>query len=139
MEELLRLISSATGAAGPSGETRSLGSILERGLIYGLIFGVGAFACGLAVVGFLAFAVYAAALPAYGEIKAACLAALAAAVVMAISVFGLRRVLQPASPPPPERRAAPLAAMAQSSPPRTIWDLVTLVAAGVLAGLAQKR
>lgn len=141
MEELLRLISSAAGAANGR-ETRSLGSILERGLVYGLIFGALAFACGFAVVGFLAFAVYAAALPPYGAVQAACLAAFAAAVVMGILMYGLRRFLQPAAPssPPQPERASPLAAAAQaSSPPRTIWDLVTLVAAGVVAGLAQKH
>ena len=137
MDELLRLISGATGAVG-NGETRSLGAILERGLIYGLIFGALAFACSLAVVGFLAFAVYAAAVPGYGEVKAACLAALAAAVVMGLSAFGLRRAVQPSAAAAPER-ASPLATAAQSSTPRTMWDIVTLVAAGVLAGLAQKR
>ena len=138
MDELLRLVSGAAGVAN-GGETRSLGSILERGLIYGLIFGVLAFACGLAVVGFLAFAVYAAAVPPYGEVKAACLTALAAAAAMAILVYGLRRVLQPSAAAPSPERASPLAAAAQSSAPKTIWDLATLVAAGVLAGLAQKR
>jgi hypothetical protein len=139
MDELLRLLSGATTGATNGGETRSLGSMLERGLVYGLIFGALAFACGCAVVGFLAFAVYAAALPGYGEVKAACLAALAATVVMGILVYGLRRVFQPAAAPPPVERASPLTAAAQSSAPRTIWDLVTLVAAGVLAGMAQKR
>ena len=127
------------GSASNSGEGRSLGSMLERGLVYGLIFGVLAFACSLTLIGFLALAVYFAALPAYGEVEAACLTAVAAAVVMAVLVFGLRRVLQPAAPLPERTPASSLAAAAQAPPPKTIWDLVTLVAAGVLAGMAQQK
>jgi hypothetical protein len=137
MDDLGRLLA---GIAAPS-ESRTLGSILERGLVYGLVFGVLALACAFTVVGFLALAVYSAALPDFGAVRAAFLAALAAAVLMAILVFALRRTLQPESRPAdrPSPRASPLAAAAQSPPPKTMWDLVTLVAAGVLAGLAQKR
>jgi len=143
MDDLARLIGGALGQGerGQSerghGESRSLGAILGRSLVYGLVFGVLALACAFAAVGFLALAVYFAALPGYGEVRAACLAAVAAAVLMAALVFVLRRVLQPEARPP--ERASPLAAAAQSPPPKTIWDLVTLVAAGVLTGLAQKR
>ena len=133
MDDFGRLL----GGVGGQTESRSLGAILERGLVYGLVFGVLALACAFAVIGFLALAVYSAALPGFGDVRAACLAALAAAVLMAVLVFALRRVLQPEARPP--ERASPLAAAAQSPPPKTVWDLVTLVAAGVLAGLAQKR
>ncbi|SRR5579883_1784232 len=133
MDDLGRLLGGVQG----QGESRSLGSILERGLVYGLVFGVLALACAFAVVGFLGLAVYFAALPDFGPVRAACLAALVAAVLMGILVFGLRRVVQP--DPRPAERPSPLAAAAQSPPPRTVWDLVTLVAAGVLAGMAQKR
>jgi hypothetical protein len=133
MDDLGRLL----GGMQSQGESRSLGSILERGLVYGLVFGVLALACAFTVVGFLGLAVYFAALPDVGQVRAACLAALAAAVLMAILVFGLRRVVQPDSRP--AERPSPLAAAAQSPPPKTVWDLVTLVAAGVLAGMAQKR
>ena len=136
MDDLGRILGGVMGQTG-QGESRSLGSILERGLVYGLIFGVLALACAFSVVGFLALAVYSAALPEYGEVRAACLTAVAAAVLLAILVFAMRRVLQPDSRPP--ERASPLAAAAQSPAPKTMWDLVTLVAAGVLAGLAQKR
>lgn len=135
MEDLARLLGG--GGSTGHGESRSLGSILERGLMYGLIFGVLALACAFAVVGFLALAVYFAALPDLGQIRAACLAALAAAVLMVILVVTLRRVVQ--SDSRPVERPSPLAAAAQSPAPKTVWDLVTLVAAGVLAGLAQKR
>jgi len=135
MDDLGRLLGGMQGQG--HGESRSLGSILERGLVYGLVFGVLALACAFTVVGFLALAVYFAALPDFGQVRAACLAALAAAVLMVVLVFALRRVVQPDSRP--VERSSPLAAAAQSPPPKTVWDLVTLVAAGVLAGLAQKR
>lgn len=133
MDELSRLL----GGIGNPGETRSLGSMLERGLVYGLLFGVLALACAFTVVGFLALAVYSAAVPAYGDVKAACLTAIAAAVLMGVLVLALRQLRKSDSQPAP--RVSPLAAAAQAPPPKTIWDLVTLVAAGVLTGLAQKR
>ncbi len=132
MDELNRLL-----AARVTGETRARTSALERGIIVVAGCGVFAVACAFAVVGFLCLAVFVAALPGYGEVKAACLAALAAAVVMAVLGLSVHRFLQPDTQP--AERASPLAGAAQAAPPKTIWDLVALVVAGVVAGLAQKR
>ena len=132
MDELNRLL-----AARVTGEARSRTSALERGIIVVAGCGVFAVACAFAVVGFLCLAVFFAALPDYGEIKAACFAALAAAVVMGVILFSIRRFLQPDTQP--AERPSPLAGAAQAAPPKTIWDLVALVVAGVVAGLSQKR
>ncbi len=137
MQELQNLLAaSANGGGG----RRSLVASLERGIVLVVIFGVFAFACAFAVVGALAAAVFFAALPDYGEIKAACLTALAAAVLMGVLALSLRWLLQP-EPQQQQapQRASPLAGAAHATPPKTVWDLVTLVIAGVVAGLAQKR
>lgn len=132
MDELRRI-----AGASASGEARTFASFVQRGFVVVAILGVFAFACAFAVVGFLGLAVYFAALADYGPPKAAGLAALAAAVVMALLGLAIRRFLQPAARQPAEP-PSPLAAAAHS-PPKTIWDLVALVAAGVLAGMAQKH
>lgn len=131
MHELQRLLATKTSKSdgGPS-----LVSSLERGVVVVLACGVFAAACAFAVVGFLALAVFFVTLPQYGDVYAACFAALAAAILMGILVLGLRRYLQP-EPQPPER-ASPLTGLA---PPKTIWDVVALVVAGAVAGLSQKR
>jgi len=113
---------------------------LERSVIYAIIFGVMAFACALTGVGFLGVAVYSAALPDYGPIKAACLAALGAVVLMAVLLVGVRWLMRSEQPEP--RRTAPVPGIpggAQLEQPKSIWDLIALVAAGVLTGLAQRR
>ncbi len=136
MQELQNLLAaSANGGGG----RRSLVASLERGIVLGVIFGVFAFACAFAVIGALAAAVFFAALPDYGEIKAACLTALAAAVLMGVLALSLRWLLQPEPQQQAPQRASPLAGAAHATPPKTVWDLVTLVIAGVVAGLAQKR
>lgn len=131
MQELARLLAASAG-----GEARSRGPSLERGIMFAAVAGVFALACAFAVVGFLAAAVFFETLPDYGAPRAACFAALAAAIVMVVLGLGIRRALQPE--PPPER-ASPLAGAAQATPPKTIWDVLTLVIAGVVAGLSQKR
>ncbi len=113
---------------------------LERSVIYAVIFGVMAFACALTVVGFLGLAVYSAALPDYGPVKAACLAALGAVVLMAILLIGVRWLMH--ADKPETRREATLPGVPAGAPlqqPKSIWDLIALVAAGVLTGLAQRR
>lgn len=127
-EDLRRL---ATGAAA-AGEARSVASMLSRGAVAVAVLGVFALACAFATIGFLGLAVYFAALAKYSPPEAAGLAALAAAVVMAVLGLAMWRVVQP------ESRPSPLAAAAQT-PPKTVWDLVALVATGVLAGLSSSQ
>lgn len=132
MDELRRMAGMAA-----TGEARSFASFLQRGLVAVAILGVFALACAFAVIGFLGLAVYFAALPGYGPVHAAGFAALAAAVIMGLLGLGIRRFLKP-EPPAMAERPSPFAAATQS-PPKTIWDLAALVAAGILAGLSQKH
>lgn len=132
MDELRRM-----AGASASGEARSFAAFLQRGFAVVAILGVFAFACAFAIVGFLGLAVYVAALPDYGPPEAAGLAALAAAVVMGLLGLAIRRFLQPERQPAEPPSA--LAAAARSPPPKTVWDLVALVAAGILAGASQKH
>jgi len=121
-------------------ESRSLIDRLERGVIYAIIFGVMAFACAFTVVAFLGLAVYSAALPDYGPVKASCLAALGAVVLMAVLLIGVRWLMHAEKPEPP--RAAALSGLPPNlhlEQPKSVWDLIALVAAGVLTGLAQRR
>lgn len=134
MEELSRLLAARTTTS----ESRPRASSLERSIVVIAISTFFGIACAFAVVGFLALAVFFAAVPRYGEVKAACLAALAAALVMAVLGFSARRFVQPQAPPPAER-PSPLGSAAQVTPPKTIWDLVALVVAGVAAGLSQQK
>jgi hypothetical protein len=138
MDELRALLA-ATRAEG-----RSLAHRLERGMIYSVVFGFLALACAFTTVAFLGVAIYAAALQDHGPIGAACFAALGAAVLMAALLFTMHLMMQPKSrPPAPEPRSqSPIPGFpdpALFKQPKTVWDLVTLVAAGVLAGLAEKR
>jgi hypothetical protein len=133
MDELRR----AAGMAA-TGEVRSFASFLQRGLVAVAILGVFALACAFAVIGFLDLAVYFAALPDYGPVRAAGFAALAAAAVMGLLALAVRRFLKP-EPAATVERPSPLAAAAAQGPPKTVWDLAALVAAGVLAGLSQKH
>lgn len=110
---------------------------MERGIIFVAISAFFGIACAFAVVGFLGLAVFFAAVPNYGEIKAACLAALAAAIVMAVFGFSVYRYMQPERQAP--ERPSPLGNAVQATPPKTIWDLVALVVAGLATGLSQKQ
>ena len=118
---------------------------LERNVLYGIIFGVLAFACALAIVAFLGMAVYLALLQDYGPVRAACLSALAAAVVMGVLLATMRWLMQPASRPERAPSPAPLPGIlpgiinGAQFPPKTVADVVSLVAAGIIAGLTQKR
>lgn len=136
MDEL-RVLLAATRAEG-----RSLVDRLERGVVYSVVFGVMAFACAFTIVAFLGVAVYAAAFPEYGPVTAACFAAFGAAVLMVVLLLTMRWLMQAKSPPPrvQAREAIPgFPNGAAFQQPKTVWDLVMLVAAGVLAGLAQKQ
>ncbi|HEX9463686.1 MAG TPA: hypothetical protein VGB82_13900 [Alphaproteobacteria bacterium] len=137
MDEL-RVLLAATHAEG-----RSIVDRLERGVVYTVVFGVMAFACAFTIVAFLGIAVYAAALPDYGPIGAACFAALGAAVLMVVLLLTMRWLMAARSAPPrAQPREAAMAGFpnaAQFQQPKTVWDLVMLVAAGVIAGLAQKQ
>jgi len=119
---------------------RSLVDRLERGVIYAIIFGVLAFACAFTVVAFLGLAVYSAALPDYGPVKASCLAALGAVVLMGVLLIGVRGLMRADKPEPPRPAALPgVPAGMPLEQPKSIWDVIALVAAGVLTGLAQRR
>jgi hypothetical protein len=126
-------------------EGHSLIDRLERGVIYSIVFGVLALACAFTAVAFLGVAIYAAALADHGPIGAACFAALGAAVLMVVLLLTARLLMhsngRSSRPPVPEPRAglAGFPDPAQFKAPKTVWDLVMLVAAGVLTGLADRR
>ena len=128
--------------AATRGEGRSLMDRLERGMIYAIVFAMLALACAFTMVAFLGVAIYAAALQDHGPVGAACFAALGAAVLMLALGFTIRQVMHGKSRPPapePHPAIAGFPNPANFKQPKTVWDLLTLVAAGVLAGLAEKR
>lgn len=113
---------------------------LERNVLYGIIFGVMAFACALAIIAFLGLAVFWALLPDYGPVQSACLSAVAAAIFMGLLLATMRWLMQAPPASRPEREPSPLPSFLSGAqfPPKTVADVVTLVAAGIIAGLAKR-
>jgi hypothetical protein len=128
--------------AGARAEGLSLMAQVERNVIYAVAFGVLALGSAFIGLAFLGFALYAALLPDQGPVRAACYAAFAAALLVALLLAAMRWLMHSKSAPPEPRPAAnPLAGLTNGGqfPPKTLGDLIMLVAAGFAAGLAQKR